>query len=448
MHEPPVLSVSELNQYARGVLEMHVGKVRVSGEISNFSCPASGHWYFTLKDQQAQIRCAVFRNRNRLLTCRPQNGMQILVHGNVSIYEGRGDYQLIADYLEESGLGALQRQFEQLKSRLAAEGLFADIHKKPLPRDVRHIAVITSASGAAIHDILTVLRQRFPLLRVSLIPAAVQGQQAASELCAALALAERWNREQDDRFDALIIGRGGGSLEDLWPFNEEVVARAVFACPIPVVSAVGHETDVSIVDYVADLRAATPSAAAQLISPDQLAMQQRLDDLETALTERMERQLERLSARLQTLQHRLRHPGMILANYRLQFAELARRLQRSQQQQLQARQHRLQLASQRLLAFQPQRTLTLARRQLQQLTDALHHLMERQLADQHLRLASQAQMLDAVSPLATLQRGYSITSDADGHIIRTIDKIRPGDLLRTRLQDGNILSIVQATEKT
>lgn len=449
MPEQPILSVSELNQYARGVLEMHVGKVSVSGEISNFSCPASGHWYFTLKDSRAQIRCAMFRNKNRFIRIRPEQGMQLIVHGAVSLYEGRGDYQLIADYIEEAGLGALQRRFEQLKQQLAAEGLFAQQHKKPLPRHVSHIAVITSPTGAAIHDILTVLEKRFPLLKVTLIPAAVQGQQATRELCAALALAERWNRQRhDDPFDAVIIGRGGGSLEDLWPFNEENVARAIYASTLPVISAVGHETDTSISDFVADARAATPSAAAQMISPDRQALQQQLDHLEATLASRITAQLHRRQTQLNSLKHALQHPGQILANYQLQFQQLGRQLQQLQQQQLERCRHRLELASRQLHGFQPEQQLANAQNRLQQLNQAMADGMQALLAERRRQLNTQAQLLDTVSPLATLRRGYSITSDDKQQVIRDIHTLQVGDTIHTRLSHGTVTSTVKKLEKS
>lgn len=443
LQEQPVLSVSELNQFARGVLEMHVGKIRVTGEISNFSRPASGHWYFTLKDDNAQIRCAMFRNRNMLIRNRIDNGMQVIVHGNVSLYEGRGDYQLIADFIEESGLGALQRRFEQLKQQLSAEGLFAQTHKKAIPARLSHLAVITSPSGAVVHDILRVLKKRYPLLPVTLIPASVQGTAAVGELCAALQKAERWNREQpENAFDAVIIGRGGGSLEDLWAFNEETLARAIYACPIPVISAVGHETDTTIVDFIADLRAPTPSAAAEMISPDVSALYQQLDHLEARLSQRMEQHLQHRQALLRSLQLSLKHPSHTLQNWQQQFLQAAQQLQRSMTSTLRQQHHQLQLLTQRLQAYSPQKTVHNARQQLSQSETALLQGWQRQLQRKQQQLAVQTQLLDMVSPLATLQRGYSITQHPNGNIVHSSTDVKPGDTLHTRLHNGSIISTV------
>jgi len=263
-----VLSVSDLNRYSRELLEAAFPSVWVEGEISNFSAPSSGHWYFTLKDSDAQVRCAMFRNRNLRARLRPANGDRVLVRGSVSLYTARGEYQLIAEELEAAGAGALQRALELLRQRLAAEGLFAPERKRALPPFPAHLGVITSATGAALHDILTVLRRRYPPLRVSVFPVPVQGEGAGAQIAAAIASANRVAATLDPPLDVLLVGRGGGSLEDLWAFNEEILARAIHASALPVVSAVGHETDFTIADFVADVRAPTPSAAAELLTPD------------------------------------------------------------------------------------------------------------------------------------------------------------------------------------
>jgi exodeoxyribonuclease VII large subunit len=258
-----ILSVTELNRRARQLLEVHLATVWVRGEISNLSMPSSGHWYFTLKDDKAQIRCAMFRGNNALLRFKPEHGMQVIARGRVSLYEGRGDYQLIAENLQVDGAGNLQIAFEQLKAKLEDERLFDDDFKQELPTLPKHVGVITSPTGAAIRDILSIFKRRFPAIQISIFPVPVQGADAAPAIIKALQLANKHTG-----FDALILARGGGSLEDLWAFNEEAVARAVFASEIPVVSAIGHETDFTICDFVADIRAATPSAAAELLSPD------------------------------------------------------------------------------------------------------------------------------------------------------------------------------------
>ncbi|NRB37454.1 MAG: exodeoxyribonuclease VII large subunit [Pseudomonadales bacterium] len=435
--QSPILSVSELNQYAKGVLEMHVGKVWVSGEVSNLAKPASGHWYFTLKDQTAQIRCAMFKGKNRFVRANLANGQQILVQGSVSIYPGRGDYQMIADYIEESGVGALQRQFEQLKNRLAAEGLFESRHKKHLPQNPKHIAVITSATGAAVHDILTVLKERFPLLKITVIPAAVQGDQAAGQLCRALHLAEHWNNTEDDIFDAIIIGRGGGSIEDLWPFNEESVARTIFQCPIPIISAVGHEVDTTIADYVADVRAATPSAAAEIISPDQQALFQQLDHFEKQLEHKIMAKLAHAQHQLQTNQAALRHPGERLHLMHQRFEQLKQRLHHVQQQQLKNCQHQLQTQAGNLLHFKPQQAIQEKQAQLQQLEIQLAKLTQQQLSQKKQQLASAAHLLESVSPLATLKRGYAIVKQQD-KILRQTDEVEVGQMITTQLSSGEL----------
>ena len=262
-----IFSVSELNRTVSQLFETQFPLLWVEGEISNFARPASGHWYLTLKDRQAQVRCAMFRNSNLRVNFTPANGSQVLVRCRVSLFEGRGDYQLIVEHMEEAGFGALQRQFDELKQKLANEGLFSPQQKKPLPTSINHIGIVTSPTGAAINDILSVLQRRFPSIKVTIFPTAVQGEQAAAQIVQAIANANRYTLN-DRTCDALIVGRGGGSLEDLWPFNEEIVARAIAASTIPIVSAVGHEIDFTIADFVADLRAATPSAAAELLSPD------------------------------------------------------------------------------------------------------------------------------------------------------------------------------------
>ena len=272
-----VLSVSSLNQMAKSLLEGHFSQVAVEGEISNFANPASGHWYFTLKDQKSQLRCAMFASRNRLVQFNPKNGDQLIVRGQLSIYPNRGDYQLIVSQMEEAGDGALRRAFEELKQRLRAEGLFDQRHKQEIMEGYHHVGLITSAAGAAICDMVSVFGRRFPATRLTVFPVAVQGAEAPGEISSALALANALTDELG--LQALIVGRGGGSLEDLQAFNEESVARAIFASELPIVSAVGHEIDFTIADLVADLRAPTPSAAAELLSPDQLDSLEQLQGL-------------------------------------------------------------------------------------------------------------------------------------------------------------------------
>jgi len=390
---PPALSVSQLNRQARTLLESHFDFVWVEGEVSNFAVPSSGHWYFSLKDGKAQVRCAMFRNRNQRVRFTPQNGDAIRLRCRVSLYEGRGEFQLIVEHLEHAGAGALQAAFEKLKAKLLAEGLFDPKNKKPLPASVSQLGVITSPSGAAIHDILTVLRRRCPAIGVSLLPVAVQGDDAAEQIAGAIERANRWQREGKIQLDALIVGRGGGSLEDLWAFNEEIVARAIAASDLPVVSAVGHEVDFSIADMVADHRAATPSAAAELLSPDQREWQQRLQAIETNLVRLIRRKLGDAATELGHLRRRLKHPGA-------QLREQAQRLDNLEQ--------RLEAAM---------------RQGLQQAGSRLAHL---------------AQMLDSLSPLGTLQRGYAIVTDSHGKVLTDAGKVSVGDEVEARFASGRL----------
>jgi len=390
---PPTLSVSQLNRQARTLLESHFDFVWVEGEISNFAAPSSGHWYFSLKDGAAQVRCAMFRNRNQRVKLKPKNGDAIRLRCRVSLYEGRGEFQLIVEHLEPVGAGALQAAFELLKTRLATEGLFDADRKQALPGSIASLGVITSPTGAAIHDILTVLKRRCPAIAVYLMPVAVQGEQAAPEICRAIENANRWQREGKVSLDALIVGRGGGSLEDLWAFNEESVARAIAASDLPIVSAVGHEIDFTIADMVADQRAATPSAAAELLSPDQREWQNQLQAMEQKLQQLMQRKLADCARELEHLRRRLRHPG-----------------------------HQLREQSQRL----------------DDLEQRLQAAMQRKLQQAGTRLAHLAQMLDSLSPLSTLQRGYAIVTDASGRVVTDASTVCAGDKVEARLATGRL----------
>jgi exodeoxyribonuclease VII large subunit len=325
-----VYSVSRLNREARGLLESAFPRLWVEGEISNLARPVSGHLYFTLKDARAQVSCALFRNRATRLGFSPENGSQVLIQAQVSLYEARGNYQLIVNQMEEAGDGALRRAFEQLKNRLHKEGLFEAQHKQPLPRLPRCIGVITSPSGAAIRDVLTVLRRRFPGIPVIIYPTQVQGETAAGQIVAAIQTAD--SRAE---CDVLLLTRGGGSLEDLWPFNEEVVARAVFACKLPMVSAVGHEIDFVITDFVADQRAATPSAAAELLSPDQTELDNRFRQLDSRLYALLRQRLQQHRDQLNWLTKRMQqsHPGRQLQQQAQRLDDLELRLSRAWQHQ-------------------------------------------------------------------------------------------------------------------
>lgn len=440
--ERRVWTVSELNGSARLALSSHFGTVWVEGEISNLATPSSGHLYFTLKDRDAQVRCAMFRGSARGLGTRLANGTSVLVRAQVSLYEPRGDYQLVVDRLEELGDGALRRAFEALKRRLDAEGLFAHDKKRPLPPLPHRIGVITSASGAAVHDILTVLRRRFPALPVILFPARVQGNEAAQDLARAIALADR-----SGLCDVLILARGGGSLEDLWPFNEEIVARAIFACRTPLVSGVGHEVDVTIADLVADLRAATPSAAAEAVSPERTEWLERLASLESRLLRQLRRGLQRQGDTLGFVHKRLRqaHPVRQIQRNAQRLDELELRLWRVQQTTGRLRALRLDALVARLYRSHPGQRLPVLEDRIRGLQRSLAAGMEHRLEACRLASAKLCETLHAVSPLATLQRGYAIvTRQADGTILRDSTEIAEGELIEARLARGTLVGKVIA----
>jgi len=425
------ISVSELNRQAKSLLEHSFMSLRVTGEISNMVRASSGHWYFTLKDERAQVRCAMFRGRNAQVRFRPQEGSQVLCTAKVSLYEGRGDFQLIVDAMQEDGQGQLQHAFDQLKARLQAEGLFAQERKRPIPTHPRTVGVVTSATGAALHDILTAFERRYPGLQVNLYPTLVQGAEAADQIVAAIALANRHAQA-----DVLIVGRGGGSLEDLWPFNEERVARAIIASDIPVVSAVGHEVDFSISDMVADLRAPTPTAAAELLSPDQRQIQQRLTQLQQGLQRRFDWQLKRQRERLAALRRQMRHPGDRIREQQQRCDDLEMRLQRAIQRRFELRRQRLAAASARLELQNPVRLLGKQRERLSDLHARLATRIDALIERRRLQLGQKVGRLNATSPLATLERGYSLTQTDSGELVLDARQLRTGSAVRVRLQSG------------
>lgn len=427
-----VLTVSQLNQRARHLLEDVFPQVWVEGEISNLARPASGHLYFTLKDSQAQVRCALFRQNALKVRQALRDGLAVKVRGKVSLFEGRGDYQMIADAVEPAGDGALRLAFEALKEKLAGEGLFATERKRPLPAHPQRVGIVTSPTGAVIRDIISVFRRRAPQVSLTLVPTAVQGREATAQIVRALALADAQG------FDALILARGGGSLEDLWCFNEEAVARAVAACKTPIVSAVGHETDVSISDFVADVRAPTPSAAAELLAPDSSGLRQRLEGLERRLLLRMRQLIAHQHLRLDGLTRRLRHPGERLRQQAQRLDDLEMRLQRALDRQVSQRRERLARLKTRLAAQHPGRALGLLRQRLDALAARLPRAMRETLGTRRLELQSQVQTLHAFSPLATLGRGYSILLDERGQAIRSASQTQPGQRLKARLGEGEL----------
>ncbi|WP_439212591.1 exodeoxyribonuclease VII large subunit [Duffyella gerundensis] len=432
-----IFTVSRLNTTVRKLLEMEMGQIWLSAEISNFSQPSSGHWYFTLKDDGAQVRCAMFRNSNRRVTFRPQNGQQVLVRATITLYEPRGDYQLIAESMQPAGDGLLQQQFEQLKMRLAAEGLFEQMHKQPLPDPAQQVGVITSSTGAALHDVLRVLHRRDPSLPVVIYPTPVQGQDAPAAIVRAIEIAN-----QRAECDVLIVGRGGGSLEDLWSFNDERVARAIFASRIPIVSAVGHETDVTIADFVADLRAPTPSAAAELVSRNQIELLRQLQSQQQRMEMAMDYYLAQQQRAWSRLHHRLQqqHPQLRLARQQTTLFRLQRRLDDAIQLQLRQATRTQDRLTQRLAQQQPEARLHRAQQQLQQWHYRLQQAVFQQLNRDKQRFGVRAAQLEAVSPLATLARGFSVTTAADGNVVKKTSQLQRGETLKTRLDDGWIES--------
>lgn len=434
-----IYTVSRLNAEVRAVLDGSFPLLWVEGEISNLSQPASGHFYFSLKDAASQVRCAMFRGKQRLLGFRPTNGQRLLLRARVGLYEQRGDYQLIVEHMEPAGDGALRLSLERLKQRLAAEGLFAEALKRPLPAYPRQVGLITSASGAAMHDLLTVLGRRFPLLPVVIYPASVQGDGAADSLIGAIELA---NRRSD--CDLLILARGGGSLEDLMAFNDEALARVIRASALPVVTGVGHEVDLSIADLAADRRAPTPSAAAELVAPDADQARRHLRWLEDRLKMASRRKLSTAAQRLLALKRQLQllHPRARLEQRLQRVDELQRRLQRVFEQRLVDAASRLGRIRWRLHARSPAQRLP---RDTERLTRSHQRLLQagQQMLVRHRdQLASTAARLDALSPLATMARGYAIVTDPEGRLVHRPEQVPTGTQIRVRVEQGAFTAVV------
>ena len=432
-----VYTVSRLNKEIRAVLEQGFASLVLTGEISNFITPASGHWYFSLKDEKAQIKAAMWRGNNRSQSYRPENGAQVTVRARVSLYEPRGDYQLIVEHMEPAGEGQLKQEFDALKMRLAAEGLFSSAYKKPLPQNINRVGVITSATGAAIKDILTVLKRRAPQLDVIIYPAMVQGKEAHVHLVNQIQLANARNE-----VDVLILGRGGGSLEDLWCFNHELLARAIYQSELPIVSAVGHEIDTTISDYVADVRAATPSAAAELVSPNTQELHNKVVELINRLNNAFKHNMADKRALATQLQHRLNlcHPRNQLNQKAQRLDELTIALQQGMRNRLYQQERTLNNLIPRLMRQSPDKKLSQASHQLMQIQTRLEQAMQHKLQHAQNSLALHASRLDSVSPLNVLARGYSITKSQQGEVVKSVAHIKTGDVLITELVDGAIKS--------
>ncbi len=435
-----ILNVSELNAEVSLLLRQGFPLLWVEGEISNLARPASGHFYFLLKDSNAQIRCAMFKNRMRHLDLVPENGLKVLVRGRVGLYEARGEFQLIAEHMEDAGAGLLQQQFEQLKAKLAIKGWFDQQLKKKLPIYPQKIGIISSPSGAALQDILNVLKRRCPQIPVLIYPATVQGAQAALQLEAALHKAN-----SDKRCDVLIIARGGGSIEDLAAFNNENLARTLHKIEIPVVTGIGHEIDFTIADFIADQRAPTPSAAAELVSPDSRHLrhycQQLQQKLQRIIMAKLEQQLIKitgLSKRLEQLQ-----PSYQLQRQRQRLNSLEIRLKQQIQQQLNRKKNKTQLLKKQLAANSPIHLIVNQQQKLIQKTTLLHHAIKTNLIAKQSHLALKTSELNAISPLKILERGYAIVMDKNKqNVMSSISQLKEGDKINIKVKDGEIISKV------
>ena len=441
-----IYSVSQLCRETRLLLEGHFLTLTVEGEISNLARPNSGHIYFSLKDKSAQVQCAMFRPQLRKIRFKPENGQHVLLKARVSLYEQRGNFQLIGEHIEPMGEGLLQQQFEQLKSKLFIEGLFDDSQKKALPSLPQKVGIITSASGAAIHDVLTVLKKRFPSLPVLIYPVNVQGELAKNDVVKAIQLANARNE-----CDVLILTRGGGSLEDLWTFNEEIVARAIFDSKIPIISAIGHEVDVTIADFAADLRAATPSAAAEIVSPDQSEWISRLAHLKQQLCNRIENKISLSQQQLKLQQQQLQyaHPGRQLELHAQRLDDCSQRL--FQQMDSSLGQQKLALANvhNRLMQSNPQQRIKQLQNDFSESTQRLSLKLKQKISDSKLRMAQCSSALDVLSPLATLSRGYSIVKrKQDDAIISSTVQIKTGEVLNIHLHDGSLQTTVNKIYET
>jgi exodeoxyribonuclease VII large subunit len=438
--ERTILSVSQLNNEVSQLLTQGFPALWVEGEISNFVRASSGHLYFSLKDAGAQVRCAMFKGRTLHLKLNPRNGLKVLVRGKVGLYEPRGEYQFIIEHMEDAGEGALQRQFEELKRKLHAQGLFADGHKIPLPAFPRSIGVITSPTGAAIRDIIHVLKRRCPQVPVFVYPVQVQGEGAKEQIVQAIHQAD-----SEQRCEVLILTRGGGSIEDLWPFNEEVVAHAIHACRTPIISGVGHEIDFTIADFVADVRAPTPSAAAELVSPDMAALQTHVQRLAQQLQRHQQRRLQTAREHLTRLQQRLENqrPTQRLHQKAQRLDELDLRLGNALQRHLQQLGKRSENLHTRLHNQSPARHIRQQQEQLTRWQQYLHLLIQQRLSKARDVLQLQAAQLHTLSPLATLERGYGIVrAQPGGNVIRSTEPLRLGQTVYTQLKDGEFESIV------
>jgi len=439
MSQQHILQISELTRKVRFILESELNTVWLTGEISNFIAASSGHWYLSLKDSKSQVKCAMFKGNNRRVrlsgAIKPINGQQVLVRAKVSLYEPRGDFQLIIEHMEDAGTGLLRQQFEQLKNKLNAQGIFDLSHKKPIPAHINCVGIVTSPTGAAVRDIITVLKRRNPNIKVIIYPALVQGELAQGDICHAIDIANTRNE-----CDVLIVGRGGGSLEDLWPFNEESVVQTIYKSTLPVISAVGHEIDTTLSDYVADLRAATPSAAAELVSNDSSELLEKVLRLKQRLHKAMRDQCNQLRNKANYLKHRLAqvHPEQQLQLQQQKADELALRLQQAMKRNLQQAMIKPTQLQQRLTHLAPNKKIKLQRQDLKQNEQRLIHAMHNNIQHKSEQFVHLIEQLQLVSPLATIARGYSVTRNNNNKVINKIAQVSINDKISVQLSDGKI----------
>ncbi len=427
-----IWSVSALNFEIRTMLEKGIGSIWIEGEISNLAKPASGHWYFSIKDSKAQLRAAMFKNRNGRVAFKPENGQQVLIRAQVTLYEARGDFQVIVDHMEESGVGRLMQQYEALKKQLSNEGLFSSEYKKTIPAQATHIGLITSTSGAAIRDALSVINRRSPSSEVTVYATAVQGEQATAQIIQAIETANR-----HAQCDVLLLVRGGGSLEDLWCFNEESVARAIFNSTIPLITGVGHEIDFTIADFVADARAPTPSVAAETVTMDQFEVMSQFDSLSERLLSLIKSQLQVKADSLLNAEERLLgfHPERSMDTLKQRLSYAQSRLISIQSSQLQHRQNQFRLAFEKVKHFNPETQIPLLNKQLISLNHQLLRSMQNNLDDSRHQFTLQAGKMDSLSPLKTLSRGFAAISK-NSQIISSVKQLKQHDTIDIQLKDG------------
>ncbi len=430
-----ILSVTQLNREAKYLLESSFPLIWVEGEISNLAQPGSGHIYFSLKDEKAQVRCAMFRNRNMRIKFRPRNGQKVMIQARVSLFEGRGEFQLIAEQMQEAGLGDLHKKFEQLKRNLESEGLFSADRKKAIPAYPESIGIITSPTGAAIRDILSVLKRRYPLAKVFIYPTLVQGETAAAEICKAIEKADA-----DKKSDLLLLTRGGGSIEDLWCFNEEIVARKVFSCQTPIVSGVGHEIDFTICDFVADLRAPTPSAAAELVTPDINELAYKVDRLELKAKQLVTANLKNFESKLNLAAQKLEQqkPSNKIENNKRYIEHIRQKLEHMITFKISNYRQAVSLAEEKVKNNSPSIKIANLQTKVETLQARLENSIKNNIEFKQQKIESLARNLNAVSPLQTISRGYSVLESTDKHVVTSTSQVNTGDIITAKVSDGEL----------